>query len=157
MRLRELDVAGYFEDKEGQSSEKLQIIAPADDLETDLLAWTLLPNPRTMTGDPARRGYVFRYELGRQVDDGFFALTVGARDAAGIVHVAEIAAALVSTLSSTDDRLRSFARFWFLSESMHYKPIENMSHEQYHGTAYGHLRFDASTTLPHRRMFGATV
>lgn len=157
MHLREIDFAGYFEEQTVSSSEKLQIVAPDDDLEKDVLAWTLLPVGETVENDAAREGYVFHYELGEEVDRGLFTLKLSATDASGVDHAVEIAAAVVTAMPSEPPRVRTFKRFWMLSESLHFKPIENITRDQYHGAAYGQLRFDESGVLPHRRLFGATI
>jgi len=157
MHLRELPITGFFEDQDASSSETLQILAPDSDMDRDLMAWVLLPRPQMVQEDPARRGYAFDYELGEQLDRGLFALSVTGREASGVEHAAEIATAVTLTVPSGGQRVHSFSPFWFFSESLHFKPTERMSHEQYHGAAYGRLHFDGTQTLPHRRLFGATI
>jgi hypothetical protein len=157
MHLREIEYTGYFEEQDASSAETLQIVAPDGDLEKDLLAWTLLPAAQTVSEDPARKGYAFSYELGRQLDEGVFVLHVSARDASDVEHAAEIAAAVVTTVPGQGQRVHAFSRFWLLSESLHFKPVEAMSHAQYAGAAYGRLNFSATAVLPHRRLFGAAV
>ncbi|MFP4053050.1 MAG: hypothetical protein ACLFV7_04210 [Phycisphaerae bacterium] len=157
MHLRELQFSGYFENQDAETAERLQIVVPEDDLEAELLAWTLLSHPRTVEGDPSRQGYVFQYELGEQLDRGVFALKVSGRDASGMEHAAEIAAALVVRGPVNEETFRTFAPHWLLSESVNFRPLQGMSEEQYHGAAFGHLRFEGSGYLPHRRLIGATV
>ena len=157
MHLREIQFTGYFEEQDLSSSETLQIVAPDNQIEQDILAWTLLPGTRTVKGDPARQGYSFIYELGKPLSEGIFALTVTGRDASNREHAVEIAAAVVAISPTGDARDYAFAPFWLLSESIHFKPLRKMSDDQYHGAAYGHLRFEGSADLPHRRLFGATV
>ncbi|MFW6146455.1 MAG: hypothetical protein ACOC7R_03885 [Planctomycetota bacterium] len=157
MHIRELRFTGYFEEQDATSSEALQVVCGDDALETELLAWALLPVAQTINGDYARRDYTFHYELGRQIDPGIYILTVSALDASRRTHAAEIAAALTTVAPVGGEHDYGFVPLWLLSESVHFKPIERISYDQYHGPAYGHLRFGADTNLPHRRLFGATV
>ncbi|NLF29537.1 MAG: hypothetical protein GX591_01475 [Planctomycetes bacterium] len=157
MHIRDLRFTGYFEEQDATTSEVLQIVCPDNELEGDLLAWALLPVAETIDGDYARRDYTFHYELGTQLDPGLYALTVTAEDASGRTHAAEIAAALATVVPATTWRRHGFVPLWLLSESVHFKPLERIDYDRYHGPAYGHLRFGADTNLPHRRLFGAIV
>ncbi len=157
MHTRELRFTGYFEEQDATSSEVLQVVCGDNELETELLVWALLPVAETVDGDYARRDYTFHYELGRPIAPGIFTLTVSALDASRRTHAAEIAAALTTVVPVGGDHAYGFVGLWLLSESVHFKPIERISYDQYHGAAYGHLRFGADANLPHRRLFGATV
>jgi len=157
MHIRELRFTGYFEEQDVTTSEVLQILCPDNDLETDLLGWALLPVAETINGDYARRDYTFHYALGHQMTPGIFTLTVSAVDASRRTHAVEIAAAVTTFVPIGGERAHGFVGLWLLSESVHFKPLERISYDQYHGPAYGHLRFGADANLPHRRLFGATV
>ena len=157
MHWREIRYKGYFEEQAGLSIEPLQILVPDNSLETDLLAWAIMPHPQIFEDDPVRQSYYFQYELGRQIGPGLFKLRIAARDASGIGHAVEIAAAMIVAVPTGGQRDFAFKPYWLLDEAVHFKPIVRMSHEQYHGSAYGRLQFDSSETLPHRRLFGATV
>ena len=113
--------------------------------------------PRTVAADPARRGYSFSYELGEHLDRGLYVLRVYGHDEAGVEHGVEIAATLTAVMPAVAQRQCAFRPFWLLSEPRYLKPLGRMSHEQYHGAAYGSLEFAAASSLPHRRPFGVTV
>lgn len=157
MDLRTFHYKGYFEEQEGETAEQVQLLTPGSDIEESLLAWAILPQPQTVENDPARQGYVFRYEIDRHLDQGLYALRITARDQSDVVHAAELAAALTVVGPRTGDATHSFAPFWFLSERLHFQPLEGETHEQYHGSAFGHLHFGGVGHLPHRRLFGAKV
>ena len=156
MRIRSLPFEGYYEDAPGKTAETLQILAPEGDLDTALLWWTILPHGQTVGDDESRRDYVFHYQLDRHLGDGLFALAIKAWDAAGRTHATEIAAALIVTVAAAEPGpSMAFQPFWFISERLHFKPIDNGS--DYPGPSLGRLLLDAPDNLPHRRLFGAAV
>ncbi len=157
MDIRDFGFKGFFEDQDAETGEEVQILLPENELEESLLAWAILAHDQTVDGDNARRGYSFHYELGEPLGEGMYALTVRATDASGVVHAAEIAAALAIQTPLEAGKVRSFAPMWFLSERVHFKPLEGESHQQYHRPAYGRLAFGGMGNLPHRKLFGATV
>lgn len=158
MRLETLEFQGYFEEDPAQRRETLQIVASDDDMETDLLAWAILPTPETEQDDDARREYVFRYALGGYLRDGLFVLRVECLDRSRSSWWAEIAAGLVaSPTSPAENRATGFTPFWFMKKRLHFLTSQKKVEEAYGSAAFGFLGFGSSSNLPHRRLFGATV
>jgi hypothetical protein len=157
MEMKTIQFKGHFEEQTAETAQRLQVMVPEDDTERDLLSWSILQQPQFVEDDNARTSYVFGYELGKHMGDGVFVLKVTCRDASGRTHAVEIAAALAVETPFEENREHTFTPLWLLSERVHFKPLENASREQYHGPAFGHLDFGGAGSLPHRRLFGATV
>ena len=156
MQLRTLTFKGFLEEQSSQTAEEIQIVVPENDTEIQFLQWAILPLAEAVENDGARQGYVFHYSLNKYLDGGIYSLRIRCRDASGVAHEMEIAAALVATLGTPEGQL-SFTPYWFLSEKLHFRPGRGARMEQHHRPAFGRLRFGASSNLPHRRLFGATV
>jgi hypothetical protein len=158
MRFETISIHGHYEQQQQEVAEQLQVLAPESDLETDLVAWSILPHRETMEADSARRDYVFHYELEGPLTDGLYQLRIEARDASGRLWSVEIAAALVVSAGAAEaGRTFSFIPFWFISKHLHFRTSEREVAEHYPGPSFGHLRFTGPEVLPHRRLFGAGV
>ncbi len=154
MRIKDMFFKGFFEDHQGMTSERLQIVVPENDLEQVFLTWSILPHGETVDGDNARRGYVFHYELEDYLRDGMYRLRLTGRDASGIHHAAEIAACAISTLDTVGAKPFSFQRLWLMSLDTHFRPQKG---DHFDRPAYGRLIFGGADNLPHRRLFGAAA
>jgi hypothetical protein len=155
MRVQPLPFHGNFEEEPVETSETLQIVAPQDAFETELLSWAILPHAETVEDDQARRDYVFSYQIGEHLEHGLFRLRIAARDASRQEHATQIAAALIvtpTTLAVQPGRTTSFAPFWFISKRLHFQPVR--ASDPYPGAAFGHLHFGDGANLPQRRLFG---
>ena len=156
MKLQPLDIAGGFEGSDEEVSERLQLALSEDDAEFEAVALGILPHPEIVTEDSARRGYTFRYELGRPLTNGLFVLRITAHDASQHKHIVEIAAGLAMKTVATDPDITRAAAMWFISRRLHYFVVQG-SPLEYSGVAYGRLDFPDPDRLPHRRLFGAPV
>ena len=154
MKLRDMQYKGNFEEGE-IVAETLQVVQPENELEEAEIAWSLLRHPETVTDDSARRDYVFHYEVVDHLGDGVFRLVLNARDQSGEAWSAEIAAALVTTATPSEQRAYGFAPFWFISRDVHFKTEDERIGSNYAGEAFGKLDFERIEALPHRRLFGA--
>ncbi len=153
MKLRTIRFQGHYEEEPRDLHEELNILEPEGDEDVQFLWWALMPHAETVTDDVARRDYVIQYELLRPRGRGLYDLRVTCRDASGKPWVGEIVAAMVVTIGAAEQgRSIGFAPHWFISKDLHFK-----SDEEYPGPSFGRLTFGDSTTLPHRRLFGATV
>lgn len=158
MRLEMLAFKGFFQESATETAEHLQLMAPDSPIDQAMLAWAILPLPQTVNDDIARTDYVFQYHLGEHLRDGLFVLRMTCSDASKVRHEVELAAGLVAVAGTVEQaRGGRFARIWFLSKHLHYKPITPDMEDHYHRPAFGHLTFDSSANLPHRRLFGARV
>jgi hypothetical protein len=158
MKIRELPFEGFFEEVSGRTSERVQLVAPETDVDLEVLSWAILPQAETYEGDGARRDYVFRYALGRHIEDGLFVLHLSGRDASNEEHSLEIVAGLAATGGGPGaGRPVAYTPMWFISRRLHFKPVKEISDDAYPGTAFGRLRFEEPDVLPHRRLIGAAV
>ena len=157
MKLSSMPFEGFYEEVSGRTADHLRIVVPERDLERDLISWVILPVGETVEDDDARLDYVFHYTLGDHLGNGLFVLRVVGRDASGIEHGVEIAAALTTTISAPDaGGWTRFLPMWFISKRLHFRRLDEEDHP-FPGTAYGRLRFRGPEALPQRRLFGATV
>lgn len=160
MRIHALPFRGHYEETVDEVAETLQVVAPDDQLDHDLLAWAILRHPERVSDDRARPAHTFNYELGRHLSNGLFVLHVTNYDPAGREYRAEIAAALLATVATIElspGRRVAFAPCWFIDKSLHYRMLDRGMESHYPGPAYGRLDFDDVAYLPERRLFMQTV
>lgn len=158
MKIRDMRMEGHYEEVAGRTVEAVNLLVPENDIERDLVSWSILSMPQTVSDDSARRDYVFHYELGEEIEEGLYRLRITARDASGKEHAVDIAAALTSTLGSTEPGLHAeFIPMWFINKRILFKrPGESAG--GFPGSAFGRLDFAAGPeSLPQRRLFGALV
>jgi hypothetical protein len=70
MKLRQLQFEGFFEEQPSPTVQQLQVVEPENDLERQLLAWSILCRSQTVEEDLALRDYAFYYELGDHLGEG---------------------------------------------------------------------------------------
>lgn len=135
------------------------MVEPENEVDTQVLAWAILCRSQTVEEDWALRDYVFYYELGNHLGGGIYSMQVSCRDASGSFHDIEVGAALVASSAVGDEpESANFEPMWFISKSLHYVDHERFRPEdRYDAEAFGDLRFDEGTNLPHRKLFGAAV
>ncbi len=156
MNIRTLQFRGHFEESAIETAEELAILTPEKGIERELLAWSIMPRPESVTDDDARPGLLFTYALGERLDEGLYRLLMTCRDRSGKEWEAEIAAALLSSPAAlVEDRSSTFVPFWLLREGLHFKTPDEEIAEKYSNPAFGRLNLGSLSSLPHRRLFRA--
>lgn len=153
MQLAIQQYEGFWQDSTTKDAGPIQCVSGDSDFEQELLRWSILHHPETITDAEDADDVVYVYELGDYLGNGVFKLNITRRSPSEGEETGQVAAALLCTSPTEPGKNVTFIPTWLLSEHLHLTPPAAGTDWDYK-PAYGELTFGEGSTLPHRELFG---